>query len=61
MKPMDFTYILRLSKAQLQENAFKDAVVENVYDCLLEYLAHESYRMSFPDMVVVLQMSVSII
>jgi nucleolar complex protein 2 len=52
MKPQDFTCILRLSKLQLQENGFKDAVVEKVYQQLLEYLASESHTISFPDMVV---------
>lgn len=58
MRPMDLTYILRLSKSQLQENAFKDAVIENIYDCLLEYTAAESYRISFPDTVILLQTQV---
>lgn len=58
MKPMDFTYVLRLSKVQLQENAFKDAVIENMYNNILEYTAHESHRISFPDTVVVLQIQV---
>lgn len=58
MKPMDFTYVLRLSKTQMQENAFKDSVIENVYSCLLEYTAQESYRISFPDTVVLLQIQV---
>lgn len=53
MKPQDFTCILRLSKSQLQENGFKDAVVEKVYQQLLEYLASEAHTISFPDMVVV--------
>lgn len=52
MKPQDFTCILRLSKLQLQENGFKDAVVEKVYRQLLEYLASESHTISFPDMVI---------
>ena len=52
MKPQDFTCILRLSKSQLQENGFKDAVVDKVYQQLLEYLASESHTISFPDTVV---------
>lgn len=59
MKPLDFTCILRLSKLQLQENGFKDAVVEKVYQELLEYLASESHTISFPDMVVVTIMQVN--
>ena len=30
MKPMNFSCILRLSKSQMTENAYKDAVVEQV-------------------------------
>ncbi|XP_069679177.1 nucleolar complex protein 2 [Periplaneta americana] len=52
MKPLDFSCILRLSKSQLQENGFKDAVIEKVYQQLLEYLASESHTISFPDTVV---------
>nr|CAD7266103.1 unnamed protein product [Timema shepardi]CAD7575903.1 unnamed protein product [Timema californicum] len=52
MKPLDFTCILRLSKSQLQENGFKDAVIEKIYQQILEYLANEAHRISFPDMVV---------
>lgn len=52
MKPQDFTCILRLSKSQLQENGFKDAVVEKMYQQLLEYLASEAHTISFPDTVV---------
>lgn len=55
---MDFTYILRLSKAQMQENAFKDAVIENIYDVVLEYVAAESHRISFPETVLLLQIQV---
>jgi nucleolar complex protein 2 len=58
MKPLDFTCILRLSKLQLQENGFKDAVVEKVYQQLLEYLASESHTISFPDVVVATVMQV---
>lgn len=50
MKPMDMTCILRLSKSLLQENAFKDAVIEKVYKLLLDCLCTESHRLSFPDL-----------
>lgn len=50
MKPLDFTCILRLSKTQLQENGFKDAVIEGIYCLLLEYLSNESHSVAFPDL-----------
>lgn len=49
---MDFTCILRLSKSQLQENVFKDAVIESVHSALMEYLLVEAHTISFPDLVV---------
>lgn len=52
MKPMDFTCILRLSKSQLTENVFKDAVVESAHTALIEYLVVEAHTISFPDLVV---------
>lgn len=52
MKPLDLTCILRLSKSQLQENGFKDAIIEKIYTQLLEYLASEAHTISFPDMVI---------
>jgi len=52
MKPMDFTCILRLSKSQLQENVFKDAVIESIHTALMEYLVVEAHTISFPDLVV---------
>jgi len=52
MRPMDFTCILRLSKSQLQENVFKDAVIENVHSAFMEYLVIEAHTISFPDIVV---------
>lgn len=52
MKPLDFTCILRVSKGQLQENGFKDAVIENIYKLLLQYMAMESHSIAFPDMTV---------
>lgn len=52
MKPMQFTCILRLNKSQMAENGFRDEVVENVCGLLMEYLAHESATLAFPDLVV---------
>lgn len=50
MKPLDFSCILRLSKAQQQENGFKDAIIENIYNLILEHLANESHSVAFPDL-----------
>lgn len=52
MKPLSFTCILRLSQNQLQENGFRDEVVENIVGCILEYMAQESHTISYPDLAV---------
>ncbi|XP_023232043.1 nucleolar complex protein 2 homolog [Centruroides sculpturatus] len=51
MKPMEFDCALKLSKSQLQENGFKDKVVELVYDTMLEYLQSQSHTIGFPELV----------
>lgn len=50
MKPLQFTCLLRLSKSQLSENGFKDAVIEKIYGQLLEYLSAMSNSIAFPDL-----------
>lgn len=52
MKPLSFTCILRLSQNQLQENGFRGEVIENIVACTLDYMAHESYTISYPDIAV---------
>ncbi|CAG9773791.1 unnamed protein product [Ceutorhynchus assimilis] len=53
MKPIHFTCILRLSKSQMIENGFKDAVIDSIYSQLLEYLSIMSHTISFPDLSLV--------
>lgn len=50
MKPMQFTCILRVNKGQMSENGFRDEIIENVYGLILEYMAYESFIVSYPDM-----------
>ncbi|XP_066261385.1 nucleolar complex protein 2 [Euwallacea similis] len=50
MKPLHFTCVLRLSKSQLQENGFKDTVIDTIYSQLLEYLSIMSHTIAFPDL-----------
>ncbi|KXJ81191.1 hypothetical protein RP20_CCG021215 [Aedes albopictus] len=52
MKPVNLTCLLRFAPANIQENAYKDAVLDQIYELSLEYLAHESASICFPDMVV---------
>lgn len=52
MKGMSFTCMLRATKSQLEELSFRNEVVDQIYSCLLDYLAHESYSITFPDLIV---------
>lgn len=52
MKGMSFTCMLRATKSQLEELSFRNEVVDQIYACLLDYLAHESYSIAFPDLIV---------
>merc|ERR1719342_558470 len=51
MKPIDFSCILKLSKSQLLENGFKDSTVEEIYGGILSYLADNSNKIAFPELV----------
>ncbi|XP_063979330.1 nucleolar complex protein 2 homolog [Diachasmimorpha longicaudata] len=52
MKPLSFICLLRMSKAQLQENGFKNSVIDNIYQLILECAAKDSHMICFPDMYV---------
>ncbi|KAK0078279.1 hypothetical protein PV325_002733, partial [Microctonus aethiopoides] len=49
MKPISTICLLRMSKAQLQENAFKDSVIDNIYQLILESATKDSHMIHFPD------------
>jgi len=51
MKPLDCSCILKLSKSQLLESGFKDATIEEVYAGLLSYLADNSNKIGFPELI----------
>uniref|UniRef100_A0A0A9WAR2 Uncharacterized protein n=3 Tax=Lygus hesperus TaxID=30085 RepID=A0A0A9WAR2_LYGHE len=52
MKPFDFTFVLRVSKTAMTENGFTDAVVEYVFQLLMECSAAHSHSIAFPDLIV---------
>lgn len=39
-----------MGKAQMMENGFKDAIIDALYGCLLEYLSAHSHSIAFPDL-----------
>lgn len=59
MKPLEITCLLRLSKSQLSENGFKDSIIENIYEHLLEYMSNNSHRIAFPDLSILVCIEVS--
>lgn len=52
MKPISFTCILRIQKGHLDENSFRDEVIEQVFGLALECVMNECTSIAFPDMVV---------
>jgi len=59
MKPLSFLCILRIQKGHLDENAFRDETIQQVYGTTLEYLNNQCSSIAFPDLILPFIMSLN--
>ncbi|KAI0214999.1 Nucleolar complex-like protein 2 [Lamellibrachia satsuma] len=50
LKPISFACILKLSKPQLEEKGFKDAVIDQLYEHLMDSFEIHSHTIGFPEL-----------
>ncbi|XP_067931407.1 nucleolar complex protein 2 homolog isoform X2 [Watersipora subatra] len=51
-RPIDFSCTLKLSKSQTQDRAFKDGLMDQVYELTFDSLIPFSHTLSFPELVI---------
>ncbi len=50
VKPLNFSFILKLNKQQLQDKSFKDVLIDIIYDHLILLLQNQSHDIAFPEL-----------
>ncbi|XP_031553876.1 nucleolar complex protein 2 homolog [Actinia tenebrosa] len=48
-KPLDFSCILKVSKSALHTKPFEDAVMDNIFELLLEFFSVHAHSIAFPE------------